>query len=332
MSLYNNDLATWLGVWMCVSKVMDALALVLNADVVRNGWAGCKRLIDRPSVLGDGCECIRGRAAHRLAQVVVWADDHRRDGSPPRRRYSSTRFAHPQARRRQQRHVHPMGYPPPAPECHCWSHRQTGNCPPHRMHHSGSCVSVRPCWCCRRRRSRWEQNTAAAMKMPPISLELELGNSWGSLTYLNMLRISVDDVECLLRLCVCLKEDAWVATDCHGPVRCGFYMPWIRSAKLWGKRVSLGFPLLIAAIGNNSIYYKVHGRRGQQQWVAIIAKNRIIIIETLTTTTTTTATIPLKAMSHLPAIYFGFGVSFAFAFLLQLFLNFVFLFIFTLNF
>lgn len=96
---------------------------------------------------------------------------------------------------------------------------------------------------------------------------------------------------------------------------------------LCGKRVSLGFPLLIAAIGNNSIYYKVHGRRGQQ-WVAIIAKNRIIIIETLTTTTTTTATIPLKAMSHLPAIYFGFGVSFAFAFLLQLFLNFGFLFIF----
>lgn len=72
-------------------------------------------------------------------------------------------------------------------------------------------------------------------------------------------------------------------------------------------------------------YYMVHGPRGQQ-WVAIIAKNRIIIIETLTTTTT--ATIPLKAMSHLPAIYFGFGVSFAFACLLQLFLNFGFLFIF----
>lgn len=94
---------------------------------------------------------------------------------------------------------------------------------------------------------------------------------------------------------------------------------------LCGKRVSLGLPLLIAAIGNNSIYYMVHGRRGQQ-WVAIIAKNRIIIIETLTTTTM--ATIPLKAMSHLPAIYFGFGVSFAFACLLQLFFNFGFLFIF----
>lgn len=41
-----------------------------------------------------------------------------------------------------------------------------------------------------------------------------------------------------------------------------------------------------------------------------------------------TATIPLKAMSHLPAIYFGFGVSFAFDCLLQLILNFGGLFIF----
>lgn len=57
----------------------------------------------------------------------------------------------------------------------------------------------------------------------------------------------------------CWKEDAWVATDCHGPARCGFYMAWIRSALLWGKRVLIGFPLLIAAIGN---YMSQEGSNG----------------------------------------------------------------------
>lgn len=250
MSLYNNDFAAWLG-----------LCLMGEDGNGCTGWlymrmwimCGTERLIDRPSVLADVCECIRGHAAHRQARVVVWADDHPRDGNPPRRRCSSVRFARPRARRRPQRHALPMDCPPPGPVCRCLSHRQTGNCPPHRKHRSGSCVSVRPCWCCRRRRSQWEQDTATAMKVP-IS-QWELGNSWGALTYLNMLRVV------MLNVCwkECWKEDAWVATDCHGPARCGFYMAWIRSALLCGKRVLIGFPLLIAAIGN---YMSQEGSNG----------------------------------------------------------------------